>query len=67
MLSSEYQLETNISKLSEEDMIFELPHQRTKPAPFAVMAPLAEQAYDLIKHDRHFTLLGLCPQDWDLL
>ena len=30
------------------------------------MAPFAEQDYDLVKHDFHFTLLSLCPQDWKL-
>lgn len=31
------------------------------------MAPFAEQAYDLVKHDSHFSLLNFHPQDWKLL
>ena len=38
-----------------------------KLEPFAVVAPFAEQACDLVKHDCHFTLLSGCPQDWKLL
>ena len=33
--------------------------ERTKSAPLAVLAPFAQQAYDLVKHDCHFTLLSL--------
>ena len=38
-----------------------------EPAPFAMVAPFAEQACDLAKHDGHCTLLSLCRQDWELL
>ena len=41
--------------------------ERTKPAPFAIVAPFVEQACDLAKRDSHFTLLSLCAQDWKLL
>ena len=30
------------------------------------LAPSAEQGYDLIKYDCHFSLLSLCPQDWKI-
>ena len=29
--------------------------------PFAIVAPFAEQACDLVKHDGHLTLLSLSP------
>ena len=38
-----------------------MPSERVKPEPFAVVAPFAEQACDLVKHDCHFTLLSLSP------
>ena len=41
--------------------------ERVKPEPFAIVAPSAEQACDLVKHDSHLTLLSLCPQDWKFL
>ena len=44
-----------------------MPSERVKPEPFAIVAPFAEQASDLVKHDCHSTLLSLCPQDWKFL
>ena len=41
--------------------------EKIKLMPFAIMAPFAEHAYDLVKHDCHFTLQNLCPKDWKLL
>ena len=34
---------------------------RVQPELFATVAPSAEQACDLVKHDCHFTLLSLSP------
>ena len=35
--------------------------ERTKPAPFAIVAPFAKQACELVKYDCHFPLLSLSP------
>ena len=32
-----------------------------------MVAPFAQQAYDLVKHNCHFTVLSLGPQDWKFL
>ena len=39
-----------------------LPFERVKPKPFAIVAPFAEQACDLVKHNSHFTRLSLSPR-----
>ena len=39
--------------------------ERVEPAPFTIVAPFAEQACDLVKHDCHFTLLSLSP-GWEI-
>ena len=41
--------------------------ERIKSVLFSMVALFAEWAYDLVKHDCHFTLLSLCPQGWKLL
>ena len=41
--------------------------ERVKPVPFAIAAPLAKQACDLVEHDCHCTLLSFFPRDWKIL